>query len=263
MFGIGKKPLPPPPAPVEQLLFGLPVYQSVCLLLCALHLVGFAVARSSGVKDPHLAGHFLPQLLGFIALAYQGSDWFFMTDAVEDIRAYYAPGERIAATMIGFQVYELLACIPSPRLRMGGLMIMHHTIAGGLAYFAYFYQVYHHYAIFYMGTIELSSLPLAFVDLFKYYPKLRTEWPAANEMARTLFAPCFLVLRTFMWPFVSFRFWQDSLAAQADPNCGVVNIIYLYQACNIPMTLLQWYWSTLIFKALYLKIIGDPKAKDA
>ena len=78
-----------------------------------------------------------------------------------------------------------------------------------------------------------------------------------------MFAPAFLVLRTFMWPFVSIRFWQDSLTAQADPACGVIKIIYVYQVCNVLMTLLQWYWSTLILKALYLKIIGDPKAKDA
>ena len=37
----------------------------------------------------------------------------------------------------------------------------------------------------------------------------------------------------------------------------------LPQVCNVVMTLLQWFWSSLILKAIYFKAIGDARAKEA
>ena len=133
--------VPPPP----QLILGLPPWVAAFGILSGLHAIGFLVVKAYGAKPPHkdanLPAHFLPQLVGFIALAYQGlSLWFTMPSDISDLEAYYAPGEMVSATMMGFQLYELLACIPTPRLRGPGLgfeMIMHHLIAGGLGCLRY------------------------------------------------------------------------------------------------------------------------------
>ena len=37
----------------------------------------------------------------------------------------------------------------------------------------------------------------------------------------------------------------------------------LPQVCNVVMTLLQWFWSSLILKAIYFKATGDARAKEA
>lgn len=42
---------------------------------------------------------------------------------------------------------------------------------------------------------QVSSIPLAFVDFFKHFPSRKLQQPAANELARNLFAPAFLVCR--------------------------------------------------------------------
>ena len=42
---------------------------------------------------------------------------------------------------------------------------------------------------------QVSSIPLAFVDFFKHFPSLKQQQPAANELARNLFAPAFIICR--------------------------------------------------------------------
>ena len=99
-----------------------------------------------------------------------------------------------------------------------------------------------------MGVAELSSLPLAFVDLFKYFPKVRVRdsstqaarffihvrpshtslslalllathtkqvkahFPITNEAVRNVFAVSFLWVRGFYWPYCSIAFWRTQLA---------------------------------------------------
>ena len=147
------------------------------LSLCVLHAVGYIfVAASSGYsnsplsKRPHLAAHFLPQLLGFIALAYLGGgSWLMeMPSAELAIGDYLYVGERVSCIMIAFQMYEIAATILAPRLRGAAYeMVVHHCITLLLSALAYKYQAYHYWAPCFMGLSEISSIPLAFLDFFK------------------------------------------------------------------------------------------------
>ena len=64
--------------------------------------------------------------------------------------------------------------------------------------------------LFFFGVSELSHLPLVFLDLFKMFPDVKKRYPLSNELIRPFFCVCFLVLRTFYWPYVSFHFWSAS-----------------------------------------------------
>lgn len=246
--------------------------------LCVLHVLCYCFARDCKgwkvlgplSKDPMLAAHFLPQLVAFAAAVHWGArDWMFHMDHLSgnDIGAHVPQGERIACLMIGFQLYELLACYFSPRLR-GGIneLVGHHVIVTLLSSLVYYLQAFQYISPSFMGMAEISSLPLAFVDLFKQFPDMRKDFPNVNEAARNLFAVSFLALRGAYWPYCSYKFFAN-VFAHLEAGTIPPNVpdwaLYIFCTCNILMCLLQWYWSSIILKAIYYKAIGDPRNKDA
>jgi len=282
-MGFGKsKPAPAPPSPPalesgNLLLFGHQAWLVGFAGLLALHAACYLAARfgTKGTmleplgQKPMMAAHFLPQLVCFVLAAYWGGgDWVTTMPpmpAPRDMGLYLPQGERISCLMIGFQLYELVACIPCPRLR-GPIneLLGHHLIVLLLSFLCYYGQAFHWYAPAFMGMAEISSIPLSFVDLFKQFPALREPLSVTNEAVRTVFAILFLIFRGFYWPFCSIWFWGDTLAMLASPTPAVgTPVIAVFLVCNVLMTFLQWYWASLIVKALVQMAKGDPRAKEA
>lgn len=279
----GRKAASPPPPPAMQsghlLIEGYPAWLVGFAFLCVLHVVCLCFARDCRgwktlgplSRDPMLAAHFLPQLVAFAAAVHWGArDWMFHMDDLsgDDVGAYVPQGERIACLMIGFQLYELLACCFSPRLR-GSVneLVVHHVIVCLLSSLVYYLQAFQYISPSFMGMAEISSLPLAFVDLFKQFPELRKPFPTCNEIVRNVFAVSFLVLRGVYWPYCSYRFFL-SVAAVLQSAAGLPpNVpewaLYVFCSCNVLMNLLQWYWASIILKAIYYKAIGDERNKEA
>lgn len=307
-------------------ILGLKAWQSQFGILCALHAAMCLVIKVAGSaefkKQPHLAAHFLPQLVGFGALAWLGVTGWILNPpppGLNQVGGYFAGaparathtrahtthhdstrqpthatcpsrhtprpplphthtlsvapprtahahrftgGENISSVMLAFQLYELAACVPCPRLR--GLkyeMVVHHCITLLLAVLAYTYGAYHYFCPVFMGISEISSMPLALVDLFKMFPAAKALWPGLNELARNVFAATFLPIRGMYWPYCSLLFWKASLAADLGGTPGFV--ILTFQAANIVMNVLQQYWASLIVSAVYQKLTGDKKHKEA
>ena len=118
---------PPPPMEPQLLsgnlvLFGYPAPVAMFGIYIMIHMLGYLIIvsgffdGSSIAKKPHLAAHFLPQLIGFMLLAYYGGGaWLTaMPEAEPGPGEYLYVGERIAMHMLAFQLYELVACIPAP-----------------------------------------------------------------------------------------------------------------------------------------------------
>ena len=143
-------------------------------------------------------------------------------------------------------------------------LLGHHVTALLLAVLVYYAQAFQFYAPAFMGLPELSSLPLAFVDLFKHFPSLRKGVPAANELARNIFAVTFLAVRGCYWPYCSVAFWRSAFAAMADENAQLLArpIVHTFLVCNVLMTALQWYWASIILTAIVRLLRGDPRHKD-
>ena len=51
-------------------------------------------------------------------------------------------------------------------------------------------------------------MPLAFVDLFKFYPSLKNAMPLTNENVRTAFVVIFIPIRIVYWPYICSEFWK-------------------------------------------------------
>ena len=160
MGNVNKKPVPPPAGPVlvsgNMQMFGFPAWIVMLGVYAGLHMLSYAVVVSGAFgrdsslsKNPHLAAHFLPQLFGFAILAYLGGGGWLHADMPNidpGPGAYISFGEQIAMHMLSFQLYEIAACIPAPRLRgKFNELIGHHVITLLLSYLAYKHQAYHYW----------------------------------------------------------------------------------------------------------------------
>merc|ERR1719162_2958404 len=106
-------------------------------------------------------------------------------------------------------------------------------------------------APFFFGVSEISSLPLAFMDLFRYSKELSDKHPTIKEAMSVSFASLFLVFRCVYWPFVTVDFWMSMYASTAP--WWLKATWYFF---NVGLTLLQYYWGYLIVKAIIKKLKG-------
>ncbi len=140
----------------------------------------------------------------------------------------------------------------------------------------------YYYACYYFGVIEISSIPLSYVDVFHPKYKYYFEWlndtknanrrlmkvlHGLNEVSRIVFAILFLIFRGVYFPYVTFQctipdLWyayHDETKAVPD---GVPMWTGYFLICFVSLfALLQCYWGMLILKQIY-KMVAPGTASD-
>jgi len=127
-------------------------------------------------------------------------------------------------------------------------------------------------------VVELSTPLLAFVDLFRDYPKFAAAYPTVEEVCRVAFAVLFFVVRIVGWLPVVVAFARDALDVigrdgvaaaassswkDADSATEIpVPIVCFWLTVTLFLTGLQWYWATMIGKAAYAMAIGDKSQRE-
>mmetsp|Transcript_114339 Transcript_114339/g.210170 ORF Transcript_114339/g.210170 Transcript_114339/m.210170 type:complete len:282 (+) Transcript_114339:79-924(+) len=245
---------------------GLPV--SVMLpwiigLFVAFISLSMAFQKSSFFKDkPIAAAHQVVVIVPFTFLAVRGTWlWFFDPDFVaafdeDKVFGKYLPSLEFVCVMLAFQIWDFSSTFAMCKELKGQAQhIAHHAsvillccsavLSGTHGFLLY-------YAPFFFGVAEISSLPLAFMDLFKYSKPLAEAYPVVFENVRTSFAVLFLLLRCIYWPFVSVDFWRAMLAS--DAPLGLQILWYFF---NLALTLLQFYWGSLVVKGIIKMLKGQ------
>ncbi|KAL3772454.1 hypothetical protein ACHAW5_007309 [Stephanodiscus triporus] len=248
----------------------------------------------------HLAAftaHKVVTLPAMMMLTYCGvRDWFFfdrdkyaVVTAADRVFGLSNPDDVPLAYGIGAMLmWDIPISILSPPMR-DPFMLAHHvgmflaayTMSGGFCEGGR--MIGYYYAPFYFGVIELSSVPLTYVNVF--HPKVvhYHEWTRAeqsnermaslqrfvkkmNEMARLSFAASFLALRGLYFPYVSFRLClPDMIAAYKNPPDGVPMWTgYFLVICIALFSCLQAYWGVLVAKQVVKTIRSrENKFHDA
>jgi hypothetical protein len=237
--------------------------------LCTLHVIALMAVPSlhkDFSKTRHLAAHFVATLVGFLAFAAYGTSlWLspvYLNNepcVADHINGQCSDGARLAYAMMAFQTYEVLLALWVPKLRgPRGDMLVHHLATLTLATLGAGYGYLEYYAPFFFGLTELSSVPLAFMDLFKFYPSIKAAMPVANENVRTAFVVVFIPVRIIYWPYVCSEFWKDSFAELQKENTRQPTALVLtFLVANILLTGLQFFWGVLIAKGVAKKIRGQ------
>ena len=126
-----------------------------------------------------------------------------------------------------------------------------------------------YYVPFFLGVVEISSIPLQFVDLFhpKHFVELTETYAALahlNTLSRTLFLISFILLRTFYFPYTMIAgVWPDLYAVL---NSGVrgadFSIALVVSFFSVTFTVLQLYWSYLLLKQVSKAAKGDSEGRS-
>jgi hypothetical protein len=106
------------------------------------------------------------------------------------------------------------------------------------------------------------------VDLFHPKHKDWNQWltrhdapkwlAVVNEVARTLFAVLFLLVRTAWFPYVSVMgVWRDILLVVNPNNPGDMLGLYVMGTFNACFSCLQMYWGTLVVRQIVKIFVPD------
>lgn len=177
------------------------------------------------------------------------------TTARERLFGYHPLSVLLGEIMLAYQLYNIGMCILIKEYR-NAAFLGHHICTGSLALMV-LHPFCHHYALYFFGIAEWSSAVLSIVDAAKYLPEFKQNFPALCRLSRLAFAVLFFILRTMFWPYLSYHAWSDCLPYLMG-NSGPHDQATTRELCmmtfllfaNTGLTLLQWYWATLIIKSL-------------
>jgi len=197
--------------------------------------------------------------LGCFCFAITGSvQWANPPPGLSDtmqtrLYGYAGDGQQaLIWAMLGYQLWDLSCCVIVPSLcKLES--IGHHSVTAYLAYLCT-YPYLHYYAIFFIGFAEISTVPLAVMDVFKTLPDLAARYPQAALCTRVVFAACFLSVRVLYWPTICYQFWKDNLVLLETEKQHSTSAVIIFFVANIFLTLMQFYWGYLVVQGILKKL---------
>jgi hypothetical protein len=161
--------------------------------------------------------------------------------------------ELLIAVNFMFQSWDFVVSSTIPE-HATAIFLGHHVLASTVSLCSLRYQVLHYYGVFFLGLTEVSSIFLVFLDLAKFFPPSKGSPYETFVMlvCGPLFVASFLCYRVAMWWPVSYRLLQDVRTVLENGQAGQLRgpgakwVLLLFLACNLPLGLLQLYWTTVI-----------------
>ena len=225
-------------------------------------------------RMPGFLGHQCVAFPLMFYMAYLGSAAFFTPSEAAVARSQTLDGRMHAEDPTGLLLsqiivgMQLLWDIPTTILikdLYSPLMLVHHVGMAVLAVVCLVSQFGQSYLPFFTGVVELSSIPLAIVDIFhpsKFgsYAEASACLGTLNLVCRLLFVLSFLAIRGLMFPFIAlFRATPDLLSLLASGDDGwFAPALGLVIAAGF--TGLQLHWGSLILKQL-IKMVSGGQSK--
>jgi hypothetical protein len=279
----GSKSSPPPPptlGPLSEWVFDDPIifkWASYLFLAQVVLQVLLGVLDTPLKVKPGVAAHQIIALVPFCYAAWWGWELWMRDESIARFHAgtyidrLYGTNDgtwTLTRFMIGFQVYDLLSTGLVKDLQKAEHLGHHFatlcTALGGASMGGPFAQ---YYVAFFFGFTELSSVPLAFVDLFRQVKDLAETGvgSALNEVSRTLFVLSFLPIRCVWFPIVMVtKFWPDMIEAYSsdDIRCPMITYYWMFFSSSF-LTFLQLFWGYKIMRVVMKGNVTGKGAKGA
>lgn len=235
-----------------------------------------ALFRSFGGKFKEKAGFFAHQIIAFVfmcvlfivgSLAWFGDSSSVPANAYDRVYQTSSVARWLAGLVLGELVLWDIPCgFLCPSLQ-DTTMLIHHFLMAFVAW-AGVYKFPCCYYLFFFGFVELSSIPLAIVDIF--HPKnglndLLTIYPplaSLNEIAKVSFALLFMLVRALYFPYVVGTMLLPDIVelipSATSPQALVLGAIAFASSA---LTLLQLYWAKLVMKNIRKALGGEKKSE--
>ena len=286
----GKKaptpPLPPPIGPTGLGVLEDPVVYQWAFGLLAAHVLIRAVLTSfrhhrpetstlaKCATMPGLVAHQLVILVPFTYAAFHGLVAFFSdaemqqlahANASERLYNVVTIGWHLTRFMAGFQLYDLtVTALEKEVCKTEHLLHHSFALATALVAAANGGPWCTYYSVFFFAVVEVSSVPLVAVDLYRGLPSLLKDplHNAINEVCRIVFALSFLFVRCVCFPLLMIlQLWPDLYAVYVSSDVRVSAGAFSWLAfASIVLTGLQLFWGYKIVRVISK---GNLKGKDA
>jgi len=156
--------------------------------------------------------------------------------------------EYLCAGILVFQVWDFMASCTMPE-HCATEFLVHHALTATTAYLSMEYQMVHHYAIFFGGCSEISSIFLVWVDVDRFFPASAVGsdlWTTFIVLNQGLFVLTFVAYRIVGWTTVSVTLWHDVLAVLPQPAAhyrpGKLWFLRVFLFMDVALGALQVYW---------------------
>lgn len=157
--------------------------------------------------------------------------------------------ETLCAGILVYQTWDFMASCVIPEHQSVEFLI-HHLLTGLTAYLSLEFQMMHHYAVYFGGCSEISTMTLVWVDLDRYFPATgqHAPWATFILVNQVFFVITFIAYRIIGWPIYSVSLWRDVVGGvlpqptlpQLRP--GKVWFLYVFLFMSVALGALQMYW---------------------
>lgn len=160
---------------------------------------------------------------------------------------------RVLTTVCGFQIWSLVVGVLI--FAETRVMMLHHiaVLMAGAMYLT-FTNGFRYHSFYFAGIWEISSIPLALMNLFRDQPRWSEKYPKLYFTTRLAFALSFLAVRMVISAPHVIRYLTDLFViAWAVTGEGVLYQGFLWAifALSAFLEVLQIYWSSRIIQMLF------------
>lgn len=203
----------------------------------------FAFQASSAIMQLYMGG------MGFMA-------WHVTKRVVTGIPqtpegrlfGYLEEADKLNAGIFVYQTFDFFASMVVPEHNTM-IFLAHHLLAAITSWMSLEYQMVHHYAVFFGGCSEISTIFLVLCDFDVYFPAedRGSTWGMVITFCQVAFTFSFLYYRCIGWWQNSFRLWSDVLHVHKkgvidDYRPGKAWFLYSFLALDLLLGALQVYW---------------------
>lgn len=206
-------------------------------------MAGYSV--SSGIMNIFMAS------VGFLAWHWNRRAHTALPPTPEGrLFGYLEEADRLNAGIFVFQTWDFVIAAFVISEHGTPIYLAHHLLTGLTSWFSLEYQFVHHYAIFFGGCSEISTIFLLVLDFHESFPHVFSTvawWDTVIAVSQPTFVLCFAYYRVVGWWAVSHRLWSDVLYArkhdlieQYRPGKGW--FLYVFLIMDVLLGGLQCYW---------------------
>ncbi|GMI38649.1 hypothetical protein TrCOL_g11500 [Triparma columacea] len=210
-----------------------------------------------------------PDLLAFQATcavpilitALYGTKSYFALKRKEDttleerVYGYSLPSIYLVSVNLAFQIFDILASLNLPEHFLP-IPMFHHILASLVLNLCLRHQTLSYYAPFYAGVTEVSTVPLVFVDIDKYFVITDPTLKGVAEISKAMFAVSFFGIRVGMW----WGIWTPRLIKDVrdtrngskvkDLRKGKGYVLVIFVVVNVALGAMQVFWAGKIISAV-------------
>jgi len=151
--------------------------------------------------------------------------------------------------------YQIWSIVMGSIIREQPIMMFHHFAVLSITSLQIYTCMFEYYAVFFFGTVEISSVFLSIMNLFKDHPALAKQNPTCFTVAKILFAASFLMMRVYLWLPMMYDFIRQTVVFFLEKGSLFYGILVaLSTTPSIFLTLLQMWWAQKIVHGLYSMI---------